>query len=641
MKFFCLKNILITFGAAIIISSVIIFAEGYTGVYKGNTDVCLSCHEDKNLYTDKEGKKVSMYIDEGEYKNSAHSMAECIDCHENYDPDELPHTKSKPGVNCQVCHKDLKGLESSVHSKVGCADCHAKHNIKMAKDFEKGQTTGCLNCHKSKNIQLYKSSVHSKIGCESCHYGGHDTKMIPKPDVSSVCGKCHGEHQKDFNNSIHQTVLHSGNKNAPTCTDCHGSHQIYSSKMSIESKGCLKCHLDEKLFPGEEKGSAKFVERYRTSVHASIDKDGAEAAGCSDCHGNHEIQQPVNPKSYTTRTRLPETCGKCHKDIMDKYFTSAHGKALLNKSVAAPTCVDCHSEHSIKAVRKADEFSKINQVEMCLNCHINGKLPHKNYKGEEVLISNYKDSYHYSALKEGKTNAATCSDCHGSHEMKKSDDPTSKVYKKNIAKTCGQTNCHVKQLNEYTGSIHEVSLNQKNNSDATTCTNCHGNHQILRKDEKSNRISNSKGLVQLCSDCHNSVEMIEKYDLPSDRTETYMSSYHGLATRGGSQIAANCESCHGYHNIRPSSDSLSTIAKKNLAQTCGKCHPGAEQTLLLSKIHQTNASKESPVLFWITKFYIVLIVLTIGGMVVHNTIDFAKKVKYKNGHKKETTDNVH
>jgi hypothetical protein len=37
----------------------------------------------------------------------------------------------------------------------------------------------------------------------------------------------------------------------------------------------------------------------------------------------------------------------------------------------------------------------------------------------------------------------------------------------------------------------------------------------------------------------------------------------------------------------------------------------------------------------------VLIVLTIGGMVVHNTIDFAKKVKNKNGYKKGTADNVH
>jgi hypothetical protein len=199
-----------------------------------------------------------------------------------------------------------------------------------------------------------------------------------------------------------------------------------------------------------------------------------------------------------------------------------------------------------------------------------------------------------------------------------------------MAKTCGQSDCHVKQLSEYTGSIHEQSLMNKNNSDAPTCSDCHGKHQIMKKNESSNRIASSKGLVQLCSDCHNSVEIVKKYNLPTGRTETYNNSFHGLATRGGSKVAANCESCHGNHNIRPSSDTLSKISKKNLPETCGKCHPGATATFLDSPIHNTKPEEESPWLFWVSKFYIVLIVLVIGGMTVHNIIDFTKKFKQKN-----------
>jgi predicted CXXCH cytochrome family protein len=336
----------------------------------------------------------------------------------------------------------------------------------------------------------------------------------------------------------------------------------------------------------------------------------------------------------TTRTRQPETCGKCHADVVDKFLKSAHGKSLLSKSVAAPTCVSCHSEHSIKAVKLSDEFSKINQVDLCLKCHQEGKLPHKNYKGEEVLISNYKDSYHYKALQEGKLNAATCSDCHGSHEMNKYDDPGSKIYKKNIAQTCGESNCHAKELAEFKGSIHEVSLMTKDNSDAPTCTDCHGRHQILKKDENVNRISSSKGLVQLCSDCHNSVEMVRKYNLPVGRTDSYLESFHGLATRGGSNVAANCESCHSHHSIRPSTDSLSTISKKNLPRTCGKCHPGAEQTFLGSPIHIADEKTDSPELYWITWFYIVMIFGVIGGMFIHNVFDFFKKFAKKKNQKK-------
>lgn len=628
-----LKNTLLVLSVIFIIAVLALLAGSRSRLTAQNTDVCFACHEDMDLTAEINGKKISLYVKPDTYKKSVHGSAECVDCHAGYNPDEVPHTKTKHNVDCKSCHDDqnINNLSASVHNKVNCYDCHTKHEVIPAKEYSKVQTENCIKCHNKKSIQSYKTSIHAKknVGCESCHQSGHNTKKINKSEVADICGKCHGTHEKNFNNSIHQTVLKTGNKNAPTCTDCHGSHEILTNKMSIESQSCLKCHLNENLFPGQGKGSAKFVSEYKTSIHASIEKNGQEAAGCSDCHGNHMIQNPDNPSASTTRTRMPETCGKCHKDIEDKFYSSAHGKSLLSKNVAAPTCADCHNEHSIKAVKQADELSKINQVELCLNCHVNQKLPHKNYKGEEVLISNYKDSYHYKALKDGKLNAATCSDCHGAHEMNKFDDLNSKIYRKNIANTCGQPNCHVKQLSEYRGSIHEVSLMTKDNSDAPTCTNCHGNHQILKKTEQGNIISNPKGLVNLCSSCHNSVAMVKKYDLPAGRTQTYMSSYHGLAIRGGSTVAANCESCHGNHNIRPSTDSLSTISKKNLPETCGKCHPGAAATLLNSPIHNIKPEEVSPWLFWVSRFYILMIVVVIGGMVAHNIIDFSKKFRKK------------
>jgi hypothetical protein len=154
-------------------------------------------------------------------------------------------------------------------------------------------------------------------------------------------------------------------------------------------------------------------------------------------------------------------------------------------------------------------------------------------------------------------------------------------------------------------------------------------HQILKKDQEENRISNPKGLVQLCSDCHNSVTLIAKYNLPSGRTDSYLNTYHGLATREGSKVVANCESCHSNHNIRPSSDTLSSINQTNLSTTCGKCHPGTTEALLKSPVHIVK-EEDSPTLFWVSKFYLIFIVLVIGGMVLHNTIDFSKKFKKKN-----------
>jgi len=64
-------------------------------------------------------------------------------------------------------------------------------------------------------------------------------------------------------------------------------------------------------------------------------------------------------------------------------------------------------------------------------------------------------------------------------------------------------------------------------------------------------------------------------NLPTDRVPSFADSYHGLAMRGGSQIVANCASCHGVHNIFPSKDARSTVNAANLSKTCGNCHAGA------------------------------------------------------------------
>ena len=61
--------------------------------------------------------------------------------------------------------------------------------------------------------------------------------------------------------------------------------------------------------------------------------------------------------------------------------------------------------------------------------------------------------------------------------------------------------------------------------------------------------------------------------------KSYRDSFHGLSYRGGDTYSANCASCHGVHDIRPSSDPKSMIYKDNLQKTCGNCHPGASKTL--------------------------------------------------------------
>jgi formate dehydrogenase gamma subunit len=114
--------------------------------------------------------------------------------------------------------------------------------------------------------------------------------------------------------------------------------------------------------------------------------------------------------------------------------------------------------------------------------------------------------------------------------------------------------------------------------------------------------------------------------------KTFFESYHGLASSYGSTVAANCGSCHGFHKVLPSSDPRSSIHKDRLAETCGKCHAGATENFVQSKIHidvgGTNGGTATGEIVsgWVRRIYLVLIFGTIGFMALHNGLIFFRKV---------------
>jgi formate dehydrogenase gamma subunit len=276
----------------------------------------------------------------------------------------------------------------------------------------------------------------------------------------------------------------------------------------------------------------------------------------------------------------------------------------------------------------------MHEAEVCLKCHLDNPDVRNRVGPSAQFIASYERSAHATAMKEGKIAAATCSDCHGGHEMKKGSTATSKVFKMNIAATCGQAGCHGTETKEFDESVHGVAL-LKGNKDSPTCTDCHGQHQIFQHADPRSPVAKLNLAAQVCSPCHSSVKMAEKYGLPADKYKSYVDSYHGLAVRGGSSVAANCASCHGVHTIKPSSDPTSTIHKANLAKTCGQCHPGANENFTRGAVHTTtSANSDNGLIYWISTLYIVLIFSIVGGMFLHNLFDFVRKSKRKLEHRR-------
>ncbi len=127
--------------------------------------------------------------------------------------------------------------------------------------------------------------------------------------------------------------------------------------------------------------------------------------------------------------------------------------------------------------------------------------------------------------------------------------------------------------------------------------------------------------------------------MEGQRASTYLASYHGLASKMGSQVVANCASCHGVHNILPSSDPRSTINRENLIKTCGQCHPGVNERFVAAKVHvdaPLSADVGSVAVRWIRRMYVGMIVVVIGGMVLHNLIIWRRKAILRRKHEHRT-----
>jgi formate dehydrogenase gamma subunit len=193
-----------------------------------------------------------------------------------------------------------------------------------------------------------------------------------------------------------------------------------------------------------------------------------------------------------------------------------------------------------------------------------------------------------------------------------------------VPETCG--GCHAQVRETFATSVHGDAV-ARGVSDAPVCTDCHGEHAILAPSEPESLVSPARVSSVTCARCHADERLAERYSLPRDRVPAFQESFHGLALRAGSQTVANCASCHGVHNILPSSDPRSTVHPANLAKTCGSCHPGAGARFAIGPVHVRPATASEHVTVRLIRWaYQLLIPLTVGFMLLHNGLDFLAKL---------------
>jgi predicted CXXCH cytochrome family protein len=245
---------------------------------------------------------------------------------------------------------------------------------------------------------------------------------------------------EQFARSIHGDKL--------LCTDCHSDIETYPHpKRAFTNlreftlayyESCKGCHFDN-------------YTKTMDSVHYAVLSGGnVNAPLCVDCHGAHDVTSPDVPKS-----RISETCARCHQGIYQQYTQSVHGKALVQEeNVDVPVCTDCHRSHDIVDPKTASFHLKT--PELCASCHTDEALM-KKYGLSTVVLQTYLKDFHgvtASFYREEQITpaalTAVCTDCHGVHDILPVKDPRSAVMKANLVNVCQK--CHPDATESFPGA---------------------------------------------------------------------------------------------------------------------------------------------------------------------------------------------
>jgi cytochrome b subunit of formate dehydrogenase/nitrate/TMAO reductase-like tetraheme cytochrome c subunit len=181
---------------------------------------------------------------------------------------------------------------------------------------------------------------------------------------------------------------------------------------------------------------------YSMSVHGQglTSKGLTVSAVCTDCHTTHLMLKENNGESSVNPANVQKTCGNCHKGIYEQYLKSDHAFRQEDKEKEYPTCVRCHSAHTISEVKQDKFMTEV--TTQCGSCH-------------KETAETYMETYHGKAYQLGYFESARCSDCHGAHDILKASNPESRTSKENLVNTCAA--CHVGANKRFSGYLSHAT----------------------------------------------------------------------------------------------------------------------------------------------------------------------------------------
>ena len=317
------------------------------------------------------------------------------------------------------------------------------------------------------------------------------------------------------------------------CVRCHKDATSAKHPPRLAKVRCVDCHVRER-------------DRLATSAHAGIAGGDAERA-CIDCHGGAHRVQSARGRSM---------CARCHPKETRDYDSSVHGVARTKGDMDASTCSDCHgSGHDI--VPTSDPRSKVGRDSLtttCARCHANRQLMTKRHITIPDAVAAVREQ-RARAVHQVERRALQRLPRVASHPARRRPD---------VVDLPHEHPDHVRALpQEGSRGLRDGRPRHRARTRRDRVAGLHrlprrAPHPRPARPELAGRVgADHEDLLALPRGRPASAR---RSGCRRDGCPRYQDSFHGLAARGGSPAVANCASCHGFHDILPSSDPRSMVS---------------------------------------------------------------------------------
>ncbi|MFB6285988.1 MAG: cytochrome c3 family protein [Candidatus Bipolaricaulia bacterium] len=274
------------------------------------------------------------------------AKSQCTVCHSEIKPDYKGNRHAEAGVTCVQCHggdpttldeaqahaddAGYRGTPTRQEQPLLCAGCHSDPERMKPYGIATDQFEKYLTSTHGRRWQRGNTDVAVCTDCHSSHQvlPTFDPRSpVYKLNIPSTCAQCHSDPQRmapydvptdivaKYRTSVHgRSLLQTGNDNAPSCADCHGSHGASPPGTSTVNDVCGTCHQVERQYD-------------EASPHGEVTAENKRPT-CATCHNSHDISS-VDLTSPKLSQRFKTMCAECH----------AEGSEALNTGLKLATLV--------------------------------------------------------------------------------------------------------------------------------------------------------------------------------------------------------------------------------------------------------------------------------------------------------------